>query len=402
MFTTLAALVAVIWQGLAFGGSMMPAPSGPPLPKTQAVCSLPSKTTASCTAKVRADKAGGVKPFANFSLLPGGYTAKQLRSAYNISSAQGTGSSMAVVVAYDSPNIKKDLDAYDAAMGLPVFPNCSAAVTTACFNKMNEYGSNWYPMRNRGWSLEADLDVQMAHATCPGCKLTLVEANSSYFTDLMQAVDEASSQAKLVSMSWGANEFGFENFYDTHFQNPNVVYVAASGDGGYGTSWPASSPHVLSAGGTSLYLNAAGQRTSPELVWNGTGSGCSLYEAKPTWQTVPTPDCTANRVQNDASADADPYTGADIYASYSPYGSGWFIIGGTSLSTPLLGGTIADAPAPANQTAFFNHLYAATSGLNDVLAGSNGFCSPDDYLCNGAQSYDGPSGLGSPNGLSAF
>jgi subtilase family serine protease len=155
---------------------------------------------------------------------------------------------------------------------------------------------------------------------------------------------------------------------------------------------------VLSAGGTSLFLDSAGNRTSPESVWGGSGSGCSFYESKPAWQKDA--GCLS-RTMNDAAADADPYTGAAVYSSYSPYGTGWFIIGGTSLSAPMIGGIIADAPAPVSQSAFFNSLYGAKSGLNDISAGNNGSCSPG-YLCSAGTGYDGPSGAGSPIGLSAF
>jgi subtilase family serine protease len=397
MFNNLAGLVAVLWQSLALGGTMMPAPSGPPLPKTQAVCSDASTGAAACTAKVRADKAGGVKPYATFNALPAGYSPQQLRTAYGIT-VQGN-SSIAVVTAYDSPNIKRDLDTYDSAFHLPSFPNCTSAGQSACFSKVNEYGGNWYPFRNRGWALETDLDVEMAHAMCPGCRLTLVEANSPYFTDLMQAVDQAvNSGGKVVSMSWGSSEFSTESSYDSHFSNSGVEFVAASGDGGYQTAWPAASPNVLSAGGTSLFLDSAGNRTSPESVWGGSGSGCSFYESKPAWQKDA--GCLS-RTMNDAAADADPYTGAAVYSSYSPYGTGWFIIGGTSLSAPMIGGIIADAPAPVSQSAFFNSLYGAKSGLNDISAGNNGSCSPG-YLCSAGTGYDGPSGAGSPIGLSAF
>jgi subtilase family serine protease len=395
----LAGLVAVLWQCLTFGAAAAPvAPSGPPLPRTQAVCSTATNNAAACEAKVRADKSGGVKPFATFKALPAGYSPSQLRTAYGINT-QGN-SRIAVITAYDSPNAKKDLDNYNSTFGLGSFPNCTNSAQTACFSKTNQYGGNFYPSRNRSWAMEADLDVQIAHAICPGCRLTLVEASSSYLSDLTSAVDQAvNSGAKVVSMSWGADEFSSEGLYDYHFSHPGVQFVAASGDNGYGTGWPAAASNVLSAGGTHLELDATGQRTSnPESVWAGTGSGCSLYEAKPTWQKDT--GC-ATRTLNDAAAVADPYTGAAVYSSYSPYGSGWFIIGGTSLSTPLLGGIVADAPAPASQSAFFNSLYGATTGLNDVTSGSNGVCTPA-YFCTAGSGYDGPAGLGTPNGLAAF
>ncbi|MEO8221678.1 MAG: hypothetical protein ABI563_12940, partial [Specibacter sp.] len=152
-------------------------PVSPRIERTHAVCSAPAGGDVACQAKVFGQANGDVRPAANTNALPAGLSPSQLRSAYGVTAS--TGGRVAVIGAYDNPNVKSDLDHYSQTFGLPVLPNCSRTVTTACFAKFDQRGGTFYPFRDRGWSFESSLDVQTAHAVCPTCRIDLVEANSA-------------------------------------------------------------------------------------------------------------------------------------------------------------------------------------------------------------------------------
>ena len=282
--------------------------------------------------------------------------------------------------------------------------NAAALTTSTCFLKVNQSGvAGSYPAVDAGWALEIALDIQTVHATCRNCSIVLVEARSSSYADLLTAVDRAVTMgAKAVSMSWGSSEFSGETAYDSHFATSGVAFVAASGDAGYGTSYPAASPNVTAVGGTSLFFDGSGNY-SQETVWSGSGSGCSTYESrKPAGQTS---TACAKRTIADVSAVADPNTGAAVYDT-TRYGgkSGWFKVGGTSLATPViaaiyaLSGNTGSSGTPANTIPYSN---SGSANFHDVVSGSNGRCS-GSLLCTGMTGYDGPTGLGSPKGLGGF
>jgi subtilase family serine protease len=327
---------------------------------------------------------------------PQGFSAAQLRSAYH---ATSNGSAkVAIVTAYGDPGIKDDLDKYSRTMGLPLLPNCSSKAQTSCFEKTDQRGGQRFPRADAGWGLETALDVEAVHAMCPGCRIELVQADTASTTDLLAAVDQAvASGAGIVSMSWGGAEFSGEASSDRHFQPAGVTFVASSGDSGYGTSWPAASNQVIAVGGTHLQLGPNGR--AGETVWAGSGSGCSRYEAKPAWQHDA--GCKGRMVA-DVSADADPASGAAIATGLGPNGAGWYTVGGTSLAAPLVAGLIGLAGG-GNHATIARQLYTAvgTARLYDVSSGSNGACSPA-YLCTAASGYDGPTGVGTPNGPAAF
>ncbi len=196
---------------------------------------------------------------------------------------------------------------------------------------------------------------------------------------------------------------------DAHFNHPGIAITASSGDNGYGVSYPAASRYVTAVGGTSL-KKASNARGWTETAWSGAGSGCSAYDAKPSWQTDT--GC-AKRTVADVSAVADPNTGVAVYdtanscgtSSYCDYlisigvvqgADGWVQVGGTSASSPIIASVYAlGGHSSASWT------YAHTASLNDVTSGSNGSCS-GSYLCTAKAGYDGPTGLGTPNGTGAF
>ena len=336
-------------------------------------------------------------------LTPSGYGPASLQSAYLLpSSTAGSGQRVYVVDAYDDPNAEADLGTYRSQYGLP-----ACTTSNGCFQKLNQSGlTSPMPTPNSGWAGEISLDLDMVSAICPNCGITLIESKDAT-NNLFIAVKEAATLgAKYVSMSWGGPESGAEATYDaTYFKPTGVVYTASTGDGDYqaGVIYPATSPSVVAVGGTSLN-SAANARGWAETVWNnggsqGTGSGCSSDEAKPTWQSIVSTSVCSRRADSDVSAVADPYTGVAVYQTYG--GSGWAVYGGTSASAPIIASTYALAGAPAATDKPASYLYAHTGSLFDVTSGSNGTCSPT-LLCTAASGWDGPTGLGTPNGLGAF
>ncbi len=342
-----------------------------------------------CYALVRTD----ITPLLAKSLqpdqTPSGYGPSDLQSAYNLpSSSKGSGQTVAVMELADDPNLESDLGTYRAQYGLPA---CTTA--NGCFRKVNQQGQQGnYPGGDPGWGVEASLDVDMVSAICPLCDIVVVEAG-----DLEAAQNTAVSLgAHYLSNSWGTGDGSGDSGADGDFNHSGVVDVASSGDGGYGVSFPATSRYVVAAGGTSLNRNSGTSRGWSESAWSGSGAGCSSWESKPSWQTD---SGCGNRTVADASAVADPGTGVAVYDTYSE--GGWFVVGGTSASSPILASTYALAANPPTNQAAASTLYANRGSLNDVTSGSDGSCSPS-YLCTAGSGYDGPTGLGTPNGLGAF
>ncbi|MFE7213722.1 carboxypeptidase regulatory-like domain-containing protein [Streptomyces sp. NPDC001698] len=198
--------------------------------------------------------------------------------------------------------------------------------------------------------------------------------------------------AKYVSNSYGGGEDPSQARADeAYFHHPGVAITVSSGDYGYGVEYPAASPYVTSVGGTSLVKDASSRGWS-ETTWSGAGSGCSSFEPKPSFQKDT--GC-ARRTVSDVSAVADPSTGVAVY-----YG-GWHVFGGTSVSAPIIASVYALAGKPVATTQPNTYPYDSHSGLNDVTSGINGSCNPA-YLCTAGEGYDGPTGLGTPNGVAAF
>jgi subtilase family serine protease len=327
------------------------------------------------------------KPFDG--LAPSGYGPPDLQAAYNLPSATaGGGKTVAIVDAFDDPTAEQDLAQYRSFYGLPA---CTAA--SGCFSKVNQTGGTLPPPPSPDWALEISLDLDMVSAVCPNCKILLVEATTSLDSDLYAAEDTAARLgADAISNSWGGDESSDETANDVHFDHPGIAITASSGDSGFGVSYPAASPFLTAVGGTSLTRAAGTARGWTESAWDGAGSGCSAFEAKPAFQTD---SGCARRTVADVSAVADPNTGVNVL-----FGGMWVTVGGTSASSPI----IASVYALAGNTASANGAalpYANPGALFDVTSGSNGTCSPS-YLCTGQADYDGPTGLGTPNGVGAF
>jgi subtilase family serine protease len=340
----------------------------------------------------------------------GAYDPCYLDSAYNVASAAaahggGAGQIVAIVDAYSDPNVTSDLASYRSFFGLSACPSgtVSHSSSSCTFEVVNQNGATSpLPSANASWGEEISLDVEMVSAICQSCQILLVEASSSSMAALGTGVDSAVAMgANVVSNSYGGSEYSSEvSDSQSYFDHPGVAIVVASGDGGFGTEFPAASPFVTAVGGTSLYQSTdLGTRNASESVWSDAGAGCSAYEPKPSWQSDP--GC-ATRMVSDVSAVANPSTGVWVYDTYGT-GFTWGAFGGTSVATPIIssmyalaGNSRSGSGVPASS------LYANQGSLYPVTSGSDGTCpSATQYFCNAADSvngYNGPSGLGSPGG----
>jgi subtilase family serine protease len=353
------------------------------------VCGQPSAEHAACFAEV-VTNAQTAKPLAKpRASTPSGLFPADLHSAYGLPSTGGAGQTIAIVDAYDDPTAEADLGVYRSQFGLG---SCTTA--NGCFRKVNQTGGTTPPRTDAGWAEEISLDVDMASAICPNCKILLVEATSASLADLGTAVNTAASLgATQISNSYGGGEFSTETSAESYYNHPGVAITASSGDAGYGVEFPAASRYVTAVGGTTLTRSSTARGWS-ETAWAGAGSGCSLYVPKPAWQHDA--GC-ARRTVADVSAVANPSTGVAVYDSTRYQGSsGWLVFGGTSVSAPIIAGVYALA---GNQPLSFT--YANSASLFDVTSGSNGSCG-GSYLCTALPGYDGPTGLGTPNGAGAF
>jgi hypothetical protein len=353
-------------------------------------CAAPKRADLlSCFALVRTDLPVRT---ADASGTPAGYGPADLQAAYALpSSSAGSGMTVAVVDAFDYPSAEADLAAYRSQYGLPA---CTTA--NGCFRKADEHGGTSYPAPDPGWASEAALDIDMVSAVCPNCHIMLMEATQPSVVDLGTAVNTAVSLgAVAVSNSYGGPENAAETGVDWYFNHRGVAITVSAGDSGYGVDYPASSSYVTAVGGTSL-VRSSSRRGWMESAWNHTGSGCSAYESKPTWQTD---SGCARRAVADVAAVADPATGVAAYDTYRA--SGWQVFGGTSVSAPIIAGVYALAGGPATAAYPSSYPYSHTSSLNDITVGTNGNCATG-YLCMAGVGYDGPTGSGAPNGISAF
>lgn len=310
-----------------------------------------------------------------------GYVPSQLRHFYGFDQVtfqggaiqgDGSGQTIAIVDAYDQPNIVSDLQTFSTAYGLPMPPS---------FKVVNQTGGSTLPPYNSLWGLEISLDVEWAHAIAPAANILLVEANSNGLGDLLTAVDYARKQpgVSVVSMSWGASEFGSETNYDSYFTTPSghspVTFIVSSGDTAI-PKWPATSPNVLAIGGTTLAtLNTAGDYTS-EAGWSKSGGGISLYEPLPSYQNGLLTGGT-KRYSPDVAYDAGSYV-----AVYDSSYGGWIGVGGTSMGSPQWSGlaAIANQGRAVDNLASLNGptqllpaIYSmAATNYHDITTGSTG------------------------------
>jgi subtilase family serine protease len=342
------------------------------------VCGDVGAGYARCQAWLRTDIAGELQPD-----TPGGYAPSDLQAAYGLTSdslSNGGTRTVAVVDAYDDPNVATDLAVYRSKYGLP-----ACTVSNGCLAKQ-AYTSQ----TNAGWAGEESVDVDMVSAICPNCKILVVEAASPSIADLSTAERYATAHAAYVSNSWNGNEG--TTTYDGDFEVSCAVITAATGDNGHNSTaqWPAILPSVVGVGGTSL----TSINPRAETAWLRAGSGCSKVYRKPSYQSGVNTGCSM-RASADVSADADPHTGVAVYDTF--HHGGWLVFGGTSVAAPIVASVFALAATDATP---LENLYSHSSDLNDVTSGTNGACGAP--LCVAGRGWDGPTGLGTPQGVGAF
>jgi subtilase family serine protease len=387
-----AAVALVIPAAVVVAAAGIPGATAAPSQQTtyQRSCADPLPGHAACFAEVVTSPSVSPRS-ASAAAVPAGYGPADLQSAYKLAGlAGGNGRTVAIVDAYDDPSVEADLGVYRSQYGLP---SCTTA--NGCFRKIDQNGGSTLPAANPSWSQEISLDVDMVSAVCPGCKILLVEANTSSIADLATAVDTAAKAPGVVAISnsYGAKEVWWEWLFASHYSHPGIAIAASTGDAGFGVSYPAVFRTVTAVGGTSL-VRANNSRGWSETAWSGAGSGCSAWIPKPVWQHDT--GCK-RRALADVSAVGDPNTGVAVYDSYSYKGAaGWLVFGGTSVSTPIIASVYALGTPAAGPSAPYG-----SSSLFDVVGGSNGACTPS-YLCTAVAGYDGPTGLGTPNGVAAF
>ncbi len=329
-----------------------------------------------------------------------GYWPDHLQGAYGITAAassNGSGKTVAVIVsnsAYTTAGVDatvdSDLSNYRSTMGLPA---CTLA--SGCLQIV---ASGTPPASiDPAWAEETQIDVEMVSAICPLCNILVVVAGTPNIPDLGRAVALAASYHPVsISNSYAVAEASDNAAYASYYNQPGIAVVAGAGDTGYGANFPATLPSVIAVGGTSLTQNPDGT-FAPQTVWAGTGSGCSGFFSKPSFQHD---SGCAGRTANDIAVIADPNWGV---AGFSTYGNNWNVYGGTSISAPIIAALFALA-GDVNSNA--SGLYARADYTSNMawISGSNGVCSPS-YLCTAsgtAASYSGPAGIGVPFGLGAF
>ncbi|MDX6327128.1 MAG: hypothetical protein QOK15_3482 [Nocardioidaceae bacterium] len=393
-----AAAVLLSALGVATASADTAGPGASPSARLHAkrVCAAPAKVhVAACFSKVMVDGRGAVPA----STTPAASALKpaQIRGAYNLTTLSG-GRTVAIVDAYGYPNLERDLGVYRSQFGLDP---CTTA--NGCLKVVNQSGGATPPRFDAGWAGEQALDVDAVSAACPDCKILVVQATSASFANLGAAVRTAAgAKPAAISNSYGGGDAS-DASYGGPYNQPGIAVTASTGDNGYqGGSFPASSHYVTAVGGTTLKLASGTTRGWTESAWSGAGSGCSTVNTALAAAASVDTGC-AKRAIADVSAAADPNNGGlAVYYPTSRTGSTWAQVGGTSESSPIiasvyaLSGNTGSTSVPANSLP-----YANPAALFDVTSGSNGSC-PTTQWCNARSGWDGPTGLGTPNGVGAF
>ncbi|MCX4749099.1 peptidase S8 [Kitasatospora sp. NBC_01287] len=436
-----AAVAALAVGALAAAPTVLPAGAaqaqGLASPRIGSAASLPSPQLAGrgttqvcagiahnrCMAQLVTVAPGSTKALATSN--PAGYGPADFAAAYNLPAGNaGPANTIAILDEGAFPTLEANLNAYRTQYGLPA---CTAA--NGCFKQVNEHGGA--PLApgttpdekdfDEQVGVETTLDVDMASAACPSCRILEITVNRDMTTSEDQAAEDfgvaMNTAAKLGASSASVSyQFGPDATLDLgqaarDFYHPGMAITASSGDGGYeGTpsGWPQNLPTVTSVGGTALYRTpGAGHNGYTEVAWDGSGSGCAAELPPALGQpTSASANCGGHRADADVSADADPTTGAAVYDDYTPFSGqqqSWLAVGGTSQSSPYIAGVYARGGHLTNVEGP-NTLYAAApSAFNDVTLGQNAPANSGcTVLCVSGTGWDGPTGLGTPNGLAGF
>ena len=353
------------------------------------VCAAtPAAGHATCFAKVLVNKKGAI-PMAS-APLASALNPTQLKAAYGITGTSGAGRTVAIVDAYGYPNLERDLSVYRSYYGMP---SCTTA--NGCLRIVDQNGGSNLPRTNTSWDQEQALDVDAVSATCPDCHILVVQASSNSLANLAAAVNQAAKTAGVVAIS---NSYGGgDSAENAAYNHPGIAITASTGDNGFqGGSYPASSAFVTAVGGTTLTMS--GSTRVSETAWSGAGSGCSTVIAQPSFQSTSVTGCSRRAIA-DVSAAADPNKGGlSVYAPTTSRSSSWSQYGGTSESSPIIASVYALAGAGYSNATPYSHAAA----LHDITSGSNATTCSVHQWCNAGTGWDGPTGLGTPNGTGAF
>ena len=359
------------------------------------VCATTSSATvASCSSKVLVNGKGAVP--ASTTPAPSAKTPAQLKDAYKLDRDQlrrphGRDRRRLRLPEPRAPTWRPTARYF----GLPA---CTTA--SGCLSIMDQTGGTNLPRFNAGWAGEQALDVDAVSATCPDCKILVVQAKSASIADLGTAVNTASKQAGVVAIS---NSYGGGD-PPTPPTAPTTTTPASRSPPRpvtTATRAAASRPprtYVTAVGGTTLTA-ASNTRGWSETAWSGAGSGCSTVNTALAAAASSGTGC-AKRAIADVSAAADPSNGGmAVYYPTSARASTWAQVGGTSESAPIIASVYA---LSGNTAGYANAIpYSHTANLFDVTSGSNGSC-PTTQWCTARTGWDGPTGLGSPNGTGGF
>ncbi len=321
--------------------------------------------------------------FKSDTKLPQGISPDQIKKIYNLPKTGGHGT-IAIIDAYDDKTMESDLAVFDKTFNLS-----ECTTKNGCFE---QHLMSAKTSANSGWAGETALDVEWAHAIAPNAKILLVEAKTPSGANLLSAIDYAASRTDVVaiSMSWGGDETVEEKTLDSHFVSKNnAVFFASSGDDGWGASWPAASPNVVSVGGTSLSFKSDGS-LNKETAWSGSGGGVSAYEKQPDFQkNYSIPKANGMRAIPDVSYNADPQSGFSTYSNKK-----WYVVGGTSGAAPQWAAIQSLGLSASDKNLYSDKLSSSYSKyFRDIISGKNGECK---FYCQAAKHYDYVTGLGSP------
>ena len=360
--------------------------------------------------KIKTSVSTSASPGATPAALAAPFTPAQIDQVYGISNitfgstaGTGAGQTIAIIDAYNNPDIVSDAAAFDTQFGLQQF-NVSGGPTLTVLNQSAAVSPLPATPSPGTWDLEESLDVQWAHSVAPQANVVLFEANSAGYSDLFTAATTAAAYpgVSAVSMSFGGGEFSGETAYDSDFLTPaghqGVTFLASTGDSAAPAGYPAYSPNVVAVGGTALSINSDGSYNS-ETGWNEGGGGISAYEPQPGYQAGKVNGLSSTyRTTPDVSMDASPSTGVFVLDSFDGGSGSYYTVGGTSLAAPLWAGLVSivdqgrvlnGAASLDGKTQTLPALYSAPSAFfHDVTSGSNGFTA--------SVGYDLVTGLGTP------
>jgi hypothetical protein len=381
-----------------------------------------------CDADVLA-RVGSTRPLSSFT--PFGLGARALESAYGVRHAPARSGTIAVVDAAAYPIIESDLNAYRTQFGI-----VPCRKSTGCLRVRNFDGgpqrqpatSDFGKLVEEETSLETALDLDMASAACPRCRLILMQVPwqdallgtpaqthraQRHFAAAVKTAKRLGADSVSISYGLLSDAYGTTG-PPAHAMNiPGLAVTSSSGDDSYFglfPRWPQVLPTVIAVGGTSLTQSSNG--AWHEAAWAGSGSGCAPGVRPANGQPLRVSDlCNGARAIADVSAVGDFFTGVSVYNTYAPLTGlpfEWVVVGGTSASSPLIAGLYARAGVPAGVNGP-NRLYRQPpSDFHDVVVGANaqrGICSADgvsERVCTADLGWDGPTGRGTPKGLVPF